>query len=234
MDKGIFILLAPLVQVAWGEGAVTLRCDACGLDRLLPFSCKRRGFCPSCGGRRMTERAAHAVDAVLPPVPVRQWVGLVFTGWNEAGRRRPPRGSLLYLGVDAVATPLKRVDCCPASWSSGDGDDEIDVARESRNGPSRDREPSDPLLTGAEGQPGPARPRWSIASRRRPGASRRGRRPAYGIAELCAGPLSQPRSQPRLDLVVGEARMVAAELLRQHLHPDLDETQGCAYGSSVR
>jgi hypothetical protein len=34
-----------------------------------------RGFCPSCGGRRMAERAAHLVDHVLPPdVPVRQWV----------------------------------------------------------------------------------------------------------------------------------------------------------------
>jgi hypothetical protein len=56
------------------HGVARLRCDGCGLDRLLPFSCKGRGFCPSCGGRRMTERAAHAVDAVFPHVPVRQWV----------------------------------------------------------------------------------------------------------------------------------------------------------------
>ena len=42
--------------------------------RLLPFSCKGRAWCPSCGGRRTTERAAHLVDAVLPWVPVRQWV----------------------------------------------------------------------------------------------------------------------------------------------------------------
>ena len=42
--------------------------------RLVPFSCKGRGFCPSCGGRRMAERAAHLVDHVFPPVPVRQWV----------------------------------------------------------------------------------------------------------------------------------------------------------------
>jgi hypothetical protein len=55
-------------------GFARLRCEGCGLDHLLPFSCKGRGFCPSCGGRRMAERAAHAVDAVLPPVPVRQWV----------------------------------------------------------------------------------------------------------------------------------------------------------------
>ena len=45
-----------------------------GLDRLVAFSCKRRGFCPSCGGRRTAERAAHLVDHVFPNVPVRQWV----------------------------------------------------------------------------------------------------------------------------------------------------------------
>ena len=56
------------------HGFARLRCDGCGLEHLLPFSCKGRGFCPSCGGRRMTERAAHLVDAVLPRVPVRQWV----------------------------------------------------------------------------------------------------------------------------------------------------------------
>ena len=35
---------------------------------------KRRGFCPSCGARRMAETAAHLVDHIIPPVPVRQWV----------------------------------------------------------------------------------------------------------------------------------------------------------------
>ena len=33
-----------------------------------------RAVCPSCGGRRMAERAAHLVDHVLPAVPIRQWV----------------------------------------------------------------------------------------------------------------------------------------------------------------
>jgi hypothetical protein len=50
------------------HGVARLRCDGCGLDRLLLFSCKGRGFCPSCECRRMTERAAHAVDAVFPHV----------------------------------------------------------------------------------------------------------------------------------------------------------------------
>jgi hypothetical protein len=33
-----------------------------------------RGFCPSCGGRCMTEREAHLMDQVWPKVPARQWV----------------------------------------------------------------------------------------------------------------------------------------------------------------
>src|SRR5262249_54379538 len=44
------------------HGFTRLKCDGCGLEHVLPFSCKGRGFCPSCGGRRMTERAAHLVD----------------------------------------------------------------------------------------------------------------------------------------------------------------------------
>jgi len=56
------------------HGFLRLHCDACNLDRLVPFSCKRRGFCPSCGGRRMADTAAHLVDCVLPEVPIRQWV----------------------------------------------------------------------------------------------------------------------------------------------------------------
>ena len=55
-------------------GFARFHCDACGHDRLVPFSCKGRGFCPSCGGRRMAERAAHLVEHVLPDVPMRQWV----------------------------------------------------------------------------------------------------------------------------------------------------------------
>ena len=56
------------------SGFARFRCAGCGLDRLVAFSCKGRGFCPRCGGRRMAERAAHLVDDVFPDVPVRQWV----------------------------------------------------------------------------------------------------------------------------------------------------------------
>ncbi len=46
----------------------------CGHDFLVAFSCKGRALCPSCNTRRMVETAAHLVDHVFPPLPVRQWV----------------------------------------------------------------------------------------------------------------------------------------------------------------
>ena len=58
-------------------------CACCAHEKLVAFSCpprglpsgrKRRGFCPSCGARRLAESAAHLVDEVIPRVPVRQWV----------------------------------------------------------------------------------------------------------------------------------------------------------------
>lgn len=75
--------LPPFVEQAFRDflscgclaaGFARFRCRDCHLDRLVPFSCKGRGFCSSCGGRRMTDRAAHLVDRVLPAVPIRQWV----------------------------------------------------------------------------------------------------------------------------------------------------------------
>jgi hypothetical protein len=55
-------------------GFARFRCRACGFERLLPFSCKGRWFCPSCISRRAAERSAHLIDHVIPPVPVRQFV----------------------------------------------------------------------------------------------------------------------------------------------------------------
>jgi hypothetical protein len=81
------------LQCGWlAGGFARFRCGACGLDRLVAFSCKGRALCLSCGGRRMppsrealrraspepceggAERVAQLVDHGLPDVPVRQWV----------------------------------------------------------------------------------------------------------------------------------------------------------------
>ena len=42
------------------RGFALLRCDECRDSQLVAFSCGGRGFCPSCGGRRMTETAANS------------------------------------------------------------------------------------------------------------------------------------------------------------------------------
>lgn len=56
------------------HGFLRTQCQSCKHEHLVAFSCKRRGFCPSCCGRRMAESAIHLVDEVLPIKPVRQWV----------------------------------------------------------------------------------------------------------------------------------------------------------------
>ena len=55
-------------------GFARVVCRDCRHEAVVGFSCKRRGFCPSCTARRAHEAAAHLVDSVVPRVPVRQWV----------------------------------------------------------------------------------------------------------------------------------------------------------------
>jgi len=56
------------------HGFLRVQCESCHDEKLVAFSCKRRGFCPSCGARRMADSAALLVDEVLPHQPMRQWV----------------------------------------------------------------------------------------------------------------------------------------------------------------
>jgi ribosomal protein S27E len=56
------------------HGFLRVVCDDCKHEKLVAFSCKKRGFCPSCGARRMAESAKLLVDEVLSGYPVRQWV----------------------------------------------------------------------------------------------------------------------------------------------------------------
>lgn len=56
------------------HGCLHLVCRECGHSELVAFSCKRRGFCPSCLGRRMADTAVHLAERVLPRVPIRHWI----------------------------------------------------------------------------------------------------------------------------------------------------------------
>ena len=55
-------------------GFARVKCSNCSTEYLLPFSCKCRGFCPSCHQRRVVEFGEYLHDEVLLDVPHRQWV----------------------------------------------------------------------------------------------------------------------------------------------------------------
>lgn len=103
-------------QLAYGF--VRVKCNGCRHEHLVAFSCKRRGFCPSCGARRMIETSAHLVDHVFPEVPIRQWVlsfpwplRLLFASRPDA------LGRCLAVIVRAIQTDLTR----RAGLSAGSG-----------------------------------------------------------------------------------------------------------------
>jgi len=86
------------------RGFARLRCDGCEETRLVAFSCKGRGFCPSCLGRKMSATAAHLIEDVLPVgVPLRQWVLTVPFAWRKRlGYDGPLLSALTRLFVKTV------------------------------------------------------------------------------------------------------------------------------------
>jgi hypothetical protein len=56
------------------HGFLKLHCAECKTDHLLGFSCRKRGFCSSCGAKRAEETAIHLTENVLPPTAYRQYV----------------------------------------------------------------------------------------------------------------------------------------------------------------
>jgi len=67
------------------HGFLQVRCTQCHAEGLVAFSRKRRGFCSSCGARRMVETAA-----LLVSMNERRWSGCAAT---SPARRLPPGGS---------------------------------------------------------------------------------------------------------------------------------------------
>ena len=76
----------------------------------MAFSCKGRGVCPSCNGRHMTQTAAHLVDHVIPPVPVRQWVISVPKRLRGMLADRPPAVAAL---TKIVLAEIERLSAIP-------------------------------------------------------------------------------------------------------------------------
>jgi len=87
------------------HGFLRLRCADCGHDKLVAFSCKRRGFCPSCGARRMAQTAAHLVDQPLALPP----------GRSPGTSSRPDRlcpGSLPHVPACCLTKECYPAACC--------------------------------------------------------------------------------------------------------------------------
>jgi len=51
------------------HGFARARCEKCGQDFLVAYSCKGRGVFTGCSTRRMVETAAHMVEHVFPQWP---------------------------------------------------------------------------------------------------------------------------------------------------------------------
>lgn len=96
------------------HGFVRLGCDTCPHQVVLAFSCKKRGFCPSCAGRRMAQQAAHLVEQVIPWVLTRQWVVSVpipLRYWMAPSRELTARGHTIIrrtIGQYYVNQAVKR------------------------------------------------------------------------------------------------------------------------------
>ena len=98
------------------RGFLRVHCDVCRLDRLVPYSCKCRRFCPSCCGRRMANTAAHLVGRVFPEVPVRQWVLSVPFGLRYLlAYDSFLVGDVLQIWLRAVFASIRRRAGIPAS-----------------------------------------------------------------------------------------------------------------------
>ena len=55
-------------------GFARVRCQDCGKEFLLVFSCQGRWFCPSCHAKKVIQFAENVKDNILYPIPHRQYV----------------------------------------------------------------------------------------------------------------------------------------------------------------
>lgn len=72
------------------HGFLRLACTGCQKEKIVAFSCKKRGFCPSCSAKRMAEASTHLVENVLPVVAYRQFVitfPIPMRFWLQANKK---------------------------------------------------------------------------------------------------------------------------------------------------
>ncbi len=96
-------------------GFMRVRCEDCHHERLVAFSCKRRGFCPSCGARRMAECGA-ADRRSLPRSRFASGCSASFPATLLLARHPQLMGQVLSIVYRTLSTHLiKRAGCTKAS-----------------------------------------------------------------------------------------------------------------------
>jgi len=94
-----------------------VHCVRCGQDDLVAFSCKGRGFCPSCGGRRTADTAAAAsghlvtYQGVLAPAARTRRRGAVAAGQAAGARTHVARSDTASRRTRAATT------AAPLPWA---------------------------------------------------------------------------------------------------------------------
>ena len=110
------------------HGFARAYCDECQHDFLIAYSCKCRGVCPTCNTlrawskpQRMAETAAHLVDHIFAPLPVRQWVLAVPKRLRTFLRRdKALQGAVLRIFLSVVERCLREHSpACPTTARIG-------------------------------------------------------------------------------------------------------------------
>jgi hypothetical protein len=78
------------------QGFARIRCADCAHEYLLPFTCKKRGACPSCHQRRSVDAAHIIAREICAPVPHRQIVLTVPRALRWPFRRHREHLALLF------------------------------------------------------------------------------------------------------------------------------------------
>ena len=97
-------------------GMVEMKCEECLVLSLIAFSCKKRGWCPSCTTRRAVEVALR-LSSQLPFVAHRQWTLSLPRGLRLAVVKQPRVLKLVERAlVRAVARRRIRIRPGCSSW----------------------------------------------------------------------------------------------------------------------
>ena len=98
--------LAPLPFISFSKpteeaGFARLRCDTCGVEKLLTLSCRQRGICPSCDAKRAAAFAALLKDELLENVGHCLWT-FTIPKMLYFMYQRELLGNLVRLGYETI------------------------------------------------------------------------------------------------------------------------------------